>query len=80
LLRSVGLTVAERFPTELPSAAAALETAPQLPADTAEDSWLSWLDKVLDWSVESRPAPPPQAAMSREVAKPSPPARMARRR
>jgi hypothetical protein len=78
LLRSVGLSVEGRFPTEFTNCAAALEAAPQFPELTAEETWSSWLLRLLAWSLESRPAPPPQAATSSATANPSPPARMAR--
>jgi hypothetical protein len=77
LLFSVGLTVAGRFWTSLLRAALALIAAPQLPDSTAAVISLPWPLSAIDWSPESRPAPPPQAA-THETAKPSPPARMAR--
>jgi hypothetical protein len=79
-LRSVALTVAGRAETESLSELAALTAPEQLPAATAADTRSSWFESVLDWSDESSPEPPPQAAMSSETANPSPPARMARRR
>ena len=57
---------------------AALDAAPQLPALTAEETWSSCPLRLLAWSLESRPEPPPQAATSSATANPSPPARMAR--
>jgi hypothetical protein len=75
--RSVGLTVIGSVATSALSAALALTAAPQSPACTAELISLPWPLSAIDWSPESRPAPPPQAA-THETAKPSPPARMAR--
>ncbi len=77
LPRSVGLSVAGRFWTSLPRAALALTAAPQSPDSTAELISFPWPLSAIDWSPESRPALPPQAA-THETAKPSPPARMAR--
>ena len=77
LLRRVGLIVTGRFWTSWFRAALALTAAPQLPDCTAALISLPWPLSESDWSPESRPAPPPQAA-THETAKPSPPARMAR--
>jgi hypothetical protein len=76
-LRNVGLIEIGRFWTSRFSAALALTAAPQLPDCTAALISLPWPLSDRDWSAESRPAPPPQAA-THEAAKPSPPARMAR--
>jgi hypothetical protein len=48
LLRSVALTVGGRPLTELFSAVAALAAPAQLPAASAEETWLSWPESVLD--------------------------------
>jgi hypothetical protein len=77
LLRNVGLIEIGRFWTSRFSAALALTAAPQLPDCTAALISLPWPLSDRDWSADSRPAPPPQAA-THEAAKPSPPARMAR--
>jgi hypothetical protein len=77
--RSVALIVEGSFATALARLRLALLAPAQSPAATADETWLSWLLSPLAWSLESRPAPPPQAAMS-EVANPSPPARSARNR
>jgi hypothetical protein len=55
----------------------ALSAAPQLPECTADEIRSAWVLSAFDWSPESRPEPPPQAT-TKEAAKPSPPARMAR--
>jgi hypothetical protein len=77
LLRKVGLIVTGRFWTSWFRDTLALIAAPQLPDCTAALTSLPWPLSESDWSPESRPAPPPQAA-THETAKPSPPARMAR--
>jgi hypothetical protein len=74
---SVELIVDGRFATPLVSALAALDAAPHCPEATAEEIESSCAFNVLDWSDESRPEPPPQAAR-KAVARPRPPARSAR--
>jgi hypothetical protein len=71
--RNVELTDEGRARTALLSPALALETATQLPLLSAADTWSSRLFRLLAWSFESRPEPPPQATRN-ETAKPSPPA------
>ena len=78
-LRSLGLTVTGRFATDLLRSRPLVAAAPQLFAATAADTWSSLPCSWADWSPDSRPGPPPQAA-SRETAKPVPPARSARGR
>jgi hypothetical protein len=75
--RSVVLTVEGRFATAWSRPWLALEAASQRPAATAEETWLSWLERLFAWSAESRPAPPPQAARH-ETANPRLPARATR--
>jgi hypothetical protein len=77
LSRRVRLTVMGRLCTSRRRAALALTAAPQSPDCTAELIWSPCPLSAIDWSEESRPAPPPQAA-THDTAKPSPPARMAR--
>jgi hypothetical protein len=77
--RSVVLTVEGRLATLVARLRASLCTTPQWPAERAEETRSSWLLRTFAWFPESRPAPPPQAAM-KEVAKPRPPATSARYR
>jgi hypothetical protein len=56
---------------------AAVLAEPHCMESTAARTWSSWELRLMDWSVESRPPPPPQAT-SNDVASPSPPARSAR--
>jgi hypothetical protein len=77
LVRSVGLTVTGSVATSRLRAALALTAAPQSPDWTADEISFPCPLSAIDSSLESRPAPPTQAA-THDTAKPSPPARMAR--
>jgi hypothetical protein len=77
LLWSVELIELGRLSTSAASEDAAREAAAQLPDWTAFEMVSTAALRLFAWSVESRPAPPPQAARI-ETAKPSPPARSAR--
>ena len=76
-LRNVGLIVMGRVWTSWFRATLALAAAPQFREPTAELIWSAWPLNAIDWSPESRPEPPPQAARN-ETAKPRPASRMAR--
>jgi len=76
--RRFELIVEGRFETAAAKLRLALSTAEQSLAETADETWSSVLLRLFAWSAESRPAPPPQAAMIKDMAKPSPPATSAR--
>ncbi|MDQ6835798.1 MAG: hypothetical protein M3016_06380 [Actinomycetota bacterium] len=76
-LARVWFTLEGRAATSLLKACAALSAAPHWPAETAEDTALSWALRLLAWLESSRPFWPPQATTN-ATAKPRPPARNAR--
>jgi hypothetical protein len=76
--RRFGLIVEGRLETSSAKLRLALCADAQSLAETAAETWLSLLLRLFAWSPESRPVPPPQAAMIKDVAKPSPPATSAR--
>ncbi len=78
LVVSAGLMLDGRLLTVLFSASAAFAAAPHWPASSAEVSWSSWPWRLLAWSLDSRPWPPPPHATRNDAAKPSPPASSAR--
>jgi hypothetical protein len=76
---TVRLTVEGRLRISVWSLPLSVFTAPQSRAETAVDTALRLFDSLVAWSLESRPAPPPQAARH-DTARPNPPTRSARGR
>jgi hypothetical protein len=71
------LTVEGRFATALFSEVAAFAAAPHWCEVSATEIDCSWPLRLLLWSADSRPLPPPQAT-TKAAANPRPPARNAR--
>jgi hypothetical protein len=76
--RRFGLIVEGRLETSSAKLRLALCAVAQSLDETAAETWSSLLLRLFAWSPESSPRPPPQAAMTKDVAKPSPPATSAR--